>query len=119
MTNGILNEIVRAIVREVRELDHDTKRTIAQHTSQHGSLDPSIDQGVATALLVNHLFLRRNKRCLLAYHRVRTQKLEDLAWCGGDLMDEQQIQAGRVQNVDALSPEEEEYFRQYNEMLIS
>ncbi|KZZ96449.1 DNA replication complex GINS protein psf1 [Ascosphaera apis ARSEF 7405] len=127
------NEIVRAIVREVRELDGETKRTIARHTSQHGSLDPSIDQGIACALLVNHLFLRRNKRCLLAYHRVRSQKLEELAWRGGDLMDEQQIQtlidqehgnpsaikSGRVQIVDALSPEEEEYFRQYTEMLVA
>ncbi|KAI5289224.1 DNA replication protein psf1 [Ascosphaera aggregata] len=129
------NEIIRAIIREVRELDHETKRTISRHTSEHGSLDPTIDQGVACALLVNHLFLRRNKRCLLAYHRVRARKLEDLAWRGGDLMDEQQIQAlmeqehgpgisatlkgGRVQDVDALSPEEEEYFRLYNEMLIA
>lgn len=48
-------------------------------------------------------------------------------------MDEQQIQtlidqehgnpsaikSGRVQIVDALSPEEEEYFRQYTEMLVA
>ncbi|KAI5298807.1 DNA replication protein psf1, partial [Ascosphaera atra] len=136
-------ELVRAVVREVRELDNENKRTIIRHTADNpsGGLDPTFDQGVACALLVNHLFMRRNKRCLLAYHRVRTQKLEELAWRGGALLDEQQMQAqvgdaagrgkqssaaaaadvtaGRVQNVDALSPEEEDYFRQYNDMLMA
>ncbi|KAI5291704.1 DNA replication protein psf1 [Ascosphaera acerosa] len=150
-------ESVRGALREVRELDGATKRALAQLTAQHGgSLDATLDPGAACALLVQHLFVRRNKRCLLAYHRVRAQKLEDLAWAGGELMDETRlralaeqaaeeggnttgaavaatgssaaaaaaaaaaaVKAGRVQNVDALSPEEEDYFRQYSDMLVA
>lgn len=73
----------------------------------------------------------------MAYHRVRTQKLEELCWRGGELADEQQIlqqqqqngpvganTAGNpggsmVQNLDSLSPEEEDYFKNYSEMLVS
>lgn len=72
--------------------------------------------------------MRRNKRCLLAYHRVRSEKLEEMYWSGKDVLDQEQ-QAGRQGNGEgsgiaseaglqsSLSPEEEEYVRQYEDML--
>lgn len=71
--------------------------------------------------------MRRNKRCLLAYHRVRAQRLEAAAWEGVDLSEQARAprQGGRVSShgegsegeVAALCPEEEEYVRLYSELL--
>ena len=71
--------------------------------------------------------MRRNKRCLLAYHRVRSDKLEEMCWSGKDVLDQEQ-QAGngegsgtasKTGNQSSLSPEEEEYIRQYGDMLAA
>ncbi|PKX92544.1 DNA replication protein PSF1 [Aspergillus novofumigatus IBT 16806] len=98
-------ELVRTVAREVRNLDRDVARLLEPFG---GSFNPSADPATACALLVDHICTRRNKRCLLAYHRVRTEKLEELCWKGVD--------AG---NHSSLSPEEEEYFRQYSDMLAA
>lgn len=76
--------------------------------------------------------MRRNKRCLLAYHRTRTDKLEEMVWSGSDVLD-QAIMAqhnpsqgqsaadlGNGEgNTSSLSPEEEEYVRQYGDLLAA
>lgn len=116
-------EIVRAVTREVRELDKDLARIL---TPFEGSFNPSADPATACALLVDHLCMRRNKRCLLAYHRVRADKLEEMCWNGHDVLEQSQNErAGNKEgtigdhgaNQSSLSPEEEEYFRQYSELL--
>jgi GINS complex subunit 1 len=117
-------ELVRAITREVRDLDRDVSRILAPYS---GSFTPASDPATACALLVNHLSMRRNKRCLLAYHRVRAEKLEALVWEGKDVLDQQaQGQQDALDgggeggsNQNSLSPEEEEYFRQYSDMLAA
>jgi len=72
--------------------------------------------------------MRRNKRCLLAYHRVRTDKLEELCWKGvdlisGDFSSEGSARNSSVEASDAskssLSPEEEEYIRLYGDLLAA
>lgn len=77
--------------------------------------------------------MRRNKRCLLAYHRTRTDKLEELVWNGSDVADlaaQQQRDPAQGQqggadlgngegNSSSLSPEEEEYVRQYSDLLAA
>ena len=66
--------------------------------------------------------MRRNKRCLLAYHRTRTDKLEELVWNGADVLDLSGQQQGGM-NGDAgtssLSPQEEDYVRQYSDLLAA
>lgn len=117
-------EIVRAVTREVRDLDRDVARLLDPFD---GAFNPSADPAVACALLVDHLCMRRNKRCLLAYHRVRTEKLEELCWNGVDILEQQQPgesseDRGQMQGAgghSSLSPEEEEYFRQYGDMLAA
>lgn len=88
----------------------------------------SADLGTKTSILINHLCMRRNKRCLLAFHRVRAEKLEDMCWKGQDVLDQQvqdesngvpQTLSNESSNQNSLSPEEEEYFRQYNDMLAA
>ena len=83
-------EIVRAVTREVRDLDRDVTRLLSPF---EGAFNPSADPATACSLLVDHLCMRRNKRCLLAYHRVRTEKLEELCWNGVDVLEQQQSEA--------------------------
>jgi GINS complex subunit 1 len=119
-------ELVRAVTREVRDLDRDTKNLLEPF---QGSFDPSADQATACTLLVNHLAMRRNKRCLLAYHRTRTDKLEELVWNGVDVLDLAGQQAGGANGAgvadggaggsSSLSPQEEDYFRQYGDLLAA
>ncbi|KAL2757540.1 hypothetical protein ACRALDRAFT_1060883 [Sodiomyces alcalophilus JCM 7366] len=123
-------EIVRAVTREVRDLDKDVTELLEPF---QGSFDPSADQATACTLLVNHLSMRRNKRCLLAYHRTRTDKLEELVWNGVDVLDlrGQQVRdndsgghaGSRLASGDgatsSLSPQEEEYVRQYGDLLAA
>lgn len=116
-------ELVRNITREVRDLDRDASAILAPF---EGQFDPSADPATACSLLVNHLAMRRNKRCLLAYHRVRAQRLEEMAWKGEDALE---AQAGRregrtgdmasAEGASVLSPEEEEYVRLYGELLAA
>ncbi|EOO02060.1 putative dna replication complex gins protein psf1 protein [Phaeoacremonium minimum UCRPA7] len=112
-------EIVRGVTREVRDLDKDVASMLEPF---QGSFDPNADQATACTLLVNHLSMRRNKRCLLAYHRTRTDKLEELVWNGADVLDLSGQQQGGM-NGDAgtssLSPQEEDYVRQYSDLLAA
>jgi GINS complex subunit 1 len=118
-------EIVRAVTREVRDLDKDVGELLEPF---QGSFDPSADQAVACTLLVNHLSMRRNKRCLLAYHRTRTDKLEEMVWNGLDVFDlaGQQVRDAGTSvtgssgaTSSSLSPQEEEYVRQYSDLLAA
>lgn len=119
------------MTREVRDIDKDVSNILAPF---EGSFNPSAEPATACSVLVNHLCMRRNKRCLLAYHRVRSDKLEEMCWNGNDVLDieqQQQQQAGasgggaragigsEAGNHSSLSPEEEEYVRQYSDMLAA
>ncbi|KAM0260528.1 hypothetical protein ACHAQJ_002762 [Trichoderma viride] len=122
-------ELVRAVTREVRDLNKDVDDLLEPF---QGSFDPAEDQAVAYTLLVNHISMRRNKRCLLAYHRTRTDKLEELVWNGADVIDlsgQQVRDAGASRNstgltsgdgsTSSLSPQEEDYVRQYGDLLAA
>ncbi|CAG8982803.1 hypothetical protein HYALB_00001084 [Hymenoscyphus albidus] len=122
-------ELIRSVTREVRDLDKDV--TSILH-SNNGSIDPSQDPATACTLLVDHLCMRRNKRCLLAYHRTRTEKLEEMVWEGVDVVDLAQHRDGDgggrgnggqegmgEGNSNSLSPEEEEYVRLYGDLLAA
>jgi GINS complex subunit 1 len=117
-------EIVRAMTREVCDLDKDVTAILAPYA---GGLNPSSAPEAATSALVNHLCMRRNKRCLLAYHRVRSEKLEEMCWRGEDVGEIEQgssrnpngeaTTVGGEANGSSLSPEEEEYVRQFGDLL--
>ena len=74
--------------------------------------------------------MRRNKRCLLTYHQVRVQKLEEICWTGQDALNQPPI-AQEPRNSpsqstgpehagsSSLSPEEEEYGRRYSDLLAA
>lgn len=110
------------MAREIVDLERDVERIVQPF---QGTLDPASDPATACNLLVDHISMRRNKRCLLAYHRVRAEKLEHMCWEGKDVLDRtyhgatlgNSADVRATENGSSLSPEEEEYFRQYNDML--
>lgn len=114
------------MTREFRDLDKDVTDLLEPF---QGSFNPSADQAVACTLLVNHLSMRRNKRCLLAYHRTRTDKLEEMVWNGSDVVDLSGCESGGGASggpqaagegsTSSLSPQEEEYVRQYSDLLAA
>ncbi|KAK4944174.1 DNA replication protein psf1 [Elasticomyces elasticus] len=131
-------ELVRAVVREIRDLDRDVARilepfnVVDEDGSSQSTFSPAEHPETACTLLVDHLSMRRNKRCLLAYHRVRAEKLEGMAWEGRDMDVDMAVEdegananatnakdgnsnAGGAQN--SWSPEEESYFRKYVDLL--
>jgi GINS complex subunit 1 len=118
-------ETVRAVTVEVRDLEKDVRRILEP---LDGRLNPSSDPSTACAVLVDHLSIRRNKRCLLAYHRVRADKLEQMCWDGQDVLEstndkqtttDQGGSGASTNHESSMSPEEQEYFRQYNDLLAT
>lgn len=124
---------VRAVTKEVRDLDREVNSLLAPYQSQstQGSdgtqikssgFNPAEDPATACALLVNHLAMRRNKRCLLAYHRTRTDKLEEMCWSGADVAEIQSAATStRAQSGDSsnLSADEEAYINSYSNLLAA
>lgn len=121
---------VRAVTKEVQDLDREVSNLLAPYSTSStqgsnstqfkSSFNPAEDPATACSLLVNHLSMRRNKRCLLAYHRTRTDKLEEMCWSGLDVLEAQQ--AGRLSvssGSSSLSAEEEQYFHQYSDLLAA
>ena len=119
------------MIREIRDLEKDATSILAPY---QGAFDPAAEPAVSCSLLVNHVCMRRNKRCLLAYHRVRSDKLEEMCWQGQDVLEHTHMHAQRGQGAiggekstssastsvqSSLSPEEEEYVRQYSDMLAA
>ena len=110
----------------MRDLDKEVAKLLEPF---QGSFDPAADQATACTLLVDHLSMRRNKRCLLAYHRTRTDKLEEHVWNGVDVLDLAAQQAGNPNGggvgagdggvASSLSPQEEDYVRQYGDLLAA
>lgn len=111
------------MTREIRDLDEDVTAIMEPF---QGSFDPSANPATACTLLVDYMSMRRNKRCLLAYHRTRTDKLEELVWRGYDVVD---LSGGQVRDggrpgagevgKSSLSPAEEEYVRSYGDLLAA
>lgn len=124
---------VRAVTKEVRDLDREVSSLLAPFNSSStqgsdgtpikSSFNPADDPATACALLVNHLSMRRNKRCLLAYHRTRTNKLEEMCWNGVDVSELQSTSStsgSRPSNTaSSLSAEEEQYAHQYSDLLAA
>lgn len=131
---------VRAVTKEIRDLDRETSNLLAPYSTntqgsdgtQHSrsNFDPAADPATACALLVNHLSMRRNKRCLLAYHKTRTDKLEEMCWNGVDITEltraamstastPSAASTNAARTASSLSAEEEQYVHNYSNMLAA
>jgi len=90
--------LIRQILQEITILD-TSSTAILQSLPSLSSIQSDFPSE-ACAILIHHLCMRRNRRCLLAYQRLRADKIDEMVWAGGDVR-------------GLLSPEEEEYARGY------
>ena len=98
------DSMVRSIIREQRDLE----KAIATLDLQDGRPPPP-------PLLIIQTAINRNKRCLLAYHSHRVDRLRDMYWAVGGalphILSNQDIRS-------KLSPHEVDYLRQYNSSVM-
>ncbi|ODV89746.1 hypothetical protein CANCADRAFT_32909 [Tortispora caseinolytica NRRL Y-17796] len=99
-------DVVNAVCREIRVLDAQTSDVFTDLAARN--TDPATDRTAACALFVLRLSLLRNKRCLLAYQRLRATRIEDLAWAGLEPSDTL---------AEGLAGEEDEYLRHYSDVI--
>ncbi|GME96647.1 unnamed protein product [Ambrosiozyma monospora] len=97
--------LVRSIVRETRDLHKEADQLASLAQSQGIGLNEKVNQ---CQLFVTHLCMRRNKRCLLAYERLRATKLDEMLWSNIEVDKDQ---------LNNLSQYEQEYIVKYDELL--
>ncbi len=106
------DELVRNVLREIRMLQADLSSTVASASSGSSLATPS--QEVLCASTFYHISIRRNKRCLLAYHAHRLDRLKHLYWSSGAALPH------ILANSDIrskMSPHEVDFLREYNVMM--
>ncbi|KOH00871.1 DNA replication protein PSF1 [Saccharomyces eubayanus] len=104
-------DIIRNILKEISNLRKNTEYLKEQQ--QLGKLD---DKVAKCQYFVTLLCMERNKRCLLAYHKLRTDMLDSMAWNnnGLDLMNSI---AFSQQDTNDLSHQEQEYLKEYSDLI--
>lgn len=132
-------ELVKDIVKEINDLNQDVEYLTEQQ--QNGpSQSEEQDRINQCQLFVTHLSIRRNKRCLLAHQKLRADKIDEFSWlnidpltlaptsaygvggrpaaanAGGD--SSAYSSATTELSLDNLSHPEQEYFKNYQDLLI-
>ncbi|CCF58262.1 hypothetical protein KAFR_0E01080 [Kazachstania africana CBS 2517] len=99
------DEIVRNIITEVNQLKQN-----AEFLKENEVMSQSENKVVKCQYFVNSLCLERNKRCLLAYQRLRCDALDSMIW-------ENNGMDSSNQDSNDLSHEEQEYLREYADLI--
>ena len=106
-------ELVRSVIREIKALESEQQAILEEHGGPENFAHTQHPEA-AMKILVQHLSKQRNKRCLMAYHKLRTDRIDQLCWSEG------LSTAGKAdKDIDSLAPEELEYARRYNELLAA
>jgi len=92
------DNLIRQIIREQRDLEKLIQSLIAS-------------DAVSPSLLIYQTAIVRNKRCLLAYHMHRMDRLRDMYWASGCALPHILSNASLRSK---LSPHEVDFLRQYN-----
>jgi GINS complex subunit 1 len=116
---------VQSILDEVKDHDKEIINLSANSLSRQASDGTRIkasfsfedDPAAGIAMAVHHWSLKRNKRCLLAYHRMRTGKLEQMCWKGVDIADATSGSGLQSGPTSSLSASEELYAHRFNDLL--
>lgn len=84
-------DLVKDIVKEINDLNRDAEylSTISDNLKENEAEGNSTQQEEDYRInqcqtFVTHLSMRRNKRCLLAYEKLRSDKLIEFAWLNID-----------------------------------
>ncbi|GCE99685.1 DNA replication protein psf1 [Zygosaccharomyces mellis] len=104
-------ELVQGILREVNQLKRNSE--FLKDQQQLALMDDKISK---CQYFVTLLCMERNKRCLLAYQKVRSDILNSLAWENNGL-DIMSGLIGAEQDTSDLSHQEQDYLKEYTELL--
>lgn len=104
-------ELVQNILKEVTQLKRNTEHLKEQQLL--GNLDGKISK---CQYFVTLLCMERNKRCLLAYQKLRSDMLDKLAWDhnGLDILNNAK---DTEQVASDLSHQEQEYLKEYSDII--
>ncbi|KAL3229034.1 DNA replication complex GINS protein PSF1 [Nakaseomyces bracarensis] len=108
------DELVRNVLTEVDQLRRNAEFLRNNgHNEELAHLDEKI---VKCQYFVTLLCMERNKRCLLAYQKLRADILDNVAWCNnGTGVD---LHPGNTDDDNnALSQFEQEYLKEYSELI--
>ncbi|KAF2401245.1 GINS complex, Psf1 component [Trichodelitschia bisporula] len=111
-------ELIASIIAETRSLQ-STVNTLLGPASQDPSSSIINDPGARVQLLTAYVCMRRNKRCLMAYARGRVERIAGSVWEGGKGMSSGGDGGEEGAEGGNLSPEEEDYARQYADLLAA
>ncbi|BFZ53197.1 DNA replication protein psf1 [Savitreella phatthalungensis] len=116
------SEVVRGVVREMKALESEQQRLLEAHGGA-AHFDHTEHPEAAVQILVQHISKQRNKRCLLAYLKQRTKRIENLCWAETLDLTASASGSGAEEIVsssrDLLGPEEQDYARRYTELLAA
>ncbi|KAI0732590.1 hypothetical protein C8Q72DRAFT_958482 [Fomitopsis betulina] len=117
--------LVRSILREQRQLEALLQAALAAHP------DPAAPNPLLPTVLLYQTAINRNKRCLLAYHAHRIDRLKDLYWSVGGALplllsmpsshassDPHPPAAAPADVRSKLSPHEVDFLRSYNASIL-
>jgi GINS complex subunit 1 len=108
--------LVRSIIREQRQLEQligDALAKAAQAGEENAKLNQ--DDPHTPSLLIFQTAIERNKRCLLAYHQHRLDRLRDMYWAGGGSLPHLLSSADTRAK---LSPHEVDFLRAYSASVV-
>ena len=97
-----LDDQANAVSRELNKVDNSDER-------QKKKMESKIKRPVAPSMTLQHTAATRNKRCLLTYHVVRLNTIQDMYWQQGG-----QQQSDSSEN---FSPLEQEFQQGYHELV--
>ena len=108
------DELVRNIIREVSQLKRSTEllRKEQEEGGQH--LIEMDNKALKCQYLVNLLCLERNKRCLLAYQKLRCDLLDAFVWENSAIS---LLGDDSSQDRNDLTLLEQEYLKEYSELV--
>lgn len=118
--------LVRAIIREQRQLESFIQEAMSKLKS--GDMDVDDEPNITPDIILYQTIILRNKRCLLAYHHHRLERLKDLYWAVGGALplilstSTASSSSGSTQTLDIrsrLSPHEVDFLRSYNESILT
>lgn len=128
------HDLVKDIVQELSDLNKDVEYLDEEAGIWDNDADEMAQKVSQCQLFVTHLCMRRNKRCLLGYEKLRADKIDEFSWLNIDpiLSSEAQRPAGNrtdsetatsayITNklvLDNLSHPEQEYYKQYQELIL-
>lgn len=109
------DELVRNILKEVAQLKRNMTFFKEQQEASTMEDTNTDSKTMKCQYFVNLLCLERNKRCLLAYQKLRSDMLDSLAWenNGMDVLGSNPSE----DNTNNLTHQEQEYLKEYSELL--